>query len=470
MADQPNPMGAPDAPQQPQDAPQQPVPQPAQPPAGQPGGQPATQTDQSQDAPQQPAQPQEAAPQEPMDATTVQPQPTGVPGAAPADAAPAQPQPTGVPGAAPMDATQVASGVGAPAPGGSGAPADAQAAAPGVPNGPAVPDAYAAPGAPAPKKPMSKGLLAAIIAVVVVLVGGGIFLLVRNNVAQQAEAKIKDTASSIVEADDSLHGLDAYAKIDSGFDTDLDTDGDRNKVSDATSALDTAEASLNEAKQSEWALSDADKSTITALEAGIQSRRDATDTVGKLMDATDQAKTVSDDASTFLNDFAAAYVYLGLADDARGQAISSANNGGGMDTSAISTYLDKCSSALEQAKKDLDALEQDAPDADFSSYDDVCDALSTTVDDLSAAIDKMNQGDVDGTNAALGTYYSQRDDLVKKAKGMEGTSAVLKKLVTDGDKQNAKNLKSNFSDIKGNVSDLIDDELVGDTMDTSTFA
>ena len=111
-----------------------------------------------------------------------------------------------------------------------------------------------------------------------------------------------------------------------------------------------------------------------------------------------------------------------------------------------------------------------APDADFSSYDDVCDALSTTVDDLSAAIDKMNQGDVDGTNAALGTYYSQRDDLVKKAKGMEGTSAVLKKLVTDGDKQNAKNLKSNFSDIKGNVSDLIDDELVGDTMDTSTFA
>ena len=466
MADQPTPMGAPDAPQQPQ-APQQPEPQPAQPPVEQP----TTQTDQFQDVPQQPVQPQEAAPQEPLDATTVQPQPAEVPGAVPADATFAQPQPAEVPGAAPMDATQVAPGVGTPVPGGPGAPADAQAAVPGaVPSGPAAPGAHAAPGAPAPKKPLSKGLLAAIIAVVVVLVGGGIFLVVRNNAIRQAEAKIQDTANSIVEADDSLYGLDAYAKIDSGFDTDLDTDGDRNKVSDATTALDAAEASLGEAKQSEWALSDADKSTISTLEAGIQSRRDAMDIVGKLMDATEQATTVSDDLSTFLDDFAAAYVYLGLADDARGQAISTANNGGGMDTSAISTYLDKCSSALDQAKKDLDAVEQDAPDADFSNYDDVCDSLSTTIDDLSATIDKMNQGDVDGTNAALGTYYSQRDDLVKKVSDMDGSSSVLKKLVTDDDKQNAKDLKSDFSDIKSNVSDLIDDELVGDTMDTSTFA
>ena len=189
------------------------------------------------------------------------------------------------------------------------------------------------------------------------------------------------------------------------------------------------------------------------------------------MDATDQAKTVSDDANTFLTDYNATYVYLGLADYAFGQAATAANSDiNSLDTSSTSSYLDKCSSALKQTKKDLDALEQDAPDADFSSYKDAYDSLSTTIDDYIALIDKLNQKDLAGAQSIAQTLDSQVDDLKKKSKAMDSVSSALKKLVTDDDKQNAKSLKSDFNDIDSNVSDLSDDPLVGDTMSTSKFA
>lgn len=172
-----------------------------------------------------------------------------------------------------------------------------------------------------------------------------------------------------------------------------------------------------------------------------------------------------------MSDYASTYVYLYLADSALYQAETAANGDiNSIDTTSASSYLDKCSSKLEQTKKDLDALGQDAPDADFSNYQDAYDSLSTAIDSYGAFVDKINQRDLDGVRSTASTLSSDLDDLKEKKNGLDDVSAVLKKLVTDDDKLNAKNLKSYLSDIESNVSDLTDDQLVGDTMSTSKFA